>query len=150
MKYINSYLIVFLFAFSISSAALADDEYSDEPVTESCVSAGILGSPEIIDDGRIVFRASRKRLYLNTLPSSCRGLKKHGRISYHKESRPCANDRFNVLERVGSGLRLGISCRLGRFQPISQDELEELNQPPPVEHVPQPVEGAEIEEIGED
>jgi hypothetical protein len=150
MKYTIGNLIVLLFTFSITSTALADDEDSDELVIERCISTRVFRNTEIIDDGHIVFHGSRKRIYLNTLPSNCRGLKRHGRISYQKDSRLCANDRFNVLELSGSKLRLGISCRLGRFEPISQEYLEELRQPRTVQPEPQPVELPTIEDVLED
>jgi hypothetical protein len=148
MKHAIANLIVLPVALSMTSTALADDEYSDDPVIERCVSEMILRSPEVIDNDHIVFHASRKRYYLNRLPNTCHGLKRNGRISYQLGSRLCANDRFNVLERSGSKLRLGVSCKLGMFEPISKEDLEDLRGPsqaPP--HDPQPVEPAEIEDI---
>jgi hypothetical protein len=150
MKYIIGNLIVLLFSFSITSAALADDEDSGEPVIERCLSTRALRSPEIIDDTHIVFRASRKRLYLNTLPTTCVGLKRQGRISYQKESNLCENDRFNVLERAGMRLRLGMSCRLGPFELISQEDLEKLREPPAPQPEPKPVELPKVEDVVED
>lgn len=150
MKYTIGILIVLLFAFSITSAALADDEGIDEPLTDRCISTRFLGTPEIIDDRRIVFRASGKKLYLNTLPSNCVGLKRHGRILYEKESNLCANDRISVLERAGTQLRLGMSCRLGPFELISREDLEKLRNPPVVKPEPKPVELPEVEDVADD
>jgi len=150
MKNIIGNLIFLPLAFSITSTALADEEYADEFVIERCISARILRAPEIIDDGRIAFHASGNRIYLNKLLSNCPGLKREGRISYEVGGHLCENDRINILERSGSKFRLGISCRLGSFEPISKEDLEELHEPSPVPPEPQPVEQPEIEDVVED
>jgi len=150
MKHIIDNLIVLPLAFSISSAALADDENdedNDEFVIERCVSVGALRRPEIIDDRHIVFHASSQRMYLNRLPSNCLGLKRAGRISYEVSNRLCANDRFNVLDGAGSRLRLGISCRLGQFEPITREDLDEFRDPKAIQPERMPVEKSEIEDV---
>lgn len=149
MKTVTGGAIVLLVAYSTMNPSLADDEVDVEPVIESCVSTMILRNPEIIDDNTIVFHASRKRMYLNELPSTCRGLKRQGRITYTKDSKLCANDWFNILERSGTKLALGISCRLGEFQLIGEEELEELRDPTPALPDPQPVEHPEIEDLSQ-
>lgn len=149
MKYIIGNLIVLPLAFSITSAALADDEEEsiDELGPERCVSVRAVRRPEIIDDRHIVFHASGKRMYLNRLPSNCLGLKRAGRISYEISNRLCANDRVNVLDSVGSRLRVGISCRLGHFQSISKEELDQLRDPTAVRPEQAPVKQPEIEDV---
>lgn len=155
MKDIIGKLAILPSAFLMTSIALAQeedsqDEDSDFPVIESCVNSRILRSPEVIDNRTIVFHASRNRIYLNRLPSNCIGLKQQGRISHQKTNRLCANDWFDVLERAGSELRLGMSCKFGAFQLITEEDLENLRNPEPVQPAPQPVEPPEIEDISED
>lgn len=145
--------IVFLFFISIAGAVFAqEDESNDEPEILSCVNNTALRNPEIINDNLIVFHASGNRNYVNALPSTCYGLKRHGRISYQKSSRICANDWFNTLERAGTAIRLGISCQFGVFQLISDEQLEELRNPDskPVKRETQPVEPPPVENPQED
>jgi len=149
MKYVIGSLIVPLFVVSTTSIALADDEDGDESAPQECVRTMILRTPEIIDDDTIVFHATRKRHYLNRLPSTCRGLERQGRITYTKDSTLCANDWFNLLERSGTGLALGISCRLGEFELISEQQLEAIRDPAPPPLDPEPVEPPEIEDVTE-
>lgn len=151
MNYTVGKPIILLSFFWMTGAALAQDDDSEKlHVPQSCVNNNVLRSPLVIDNSTIVFTASRKRLYLNRLPSNCVGLKTHGRISYQKSSRLCADDWFYVLERAGTLLQLGMSCRFGNFELITEEDLENLRNPKPVTPEPQPVTPPDIEDVGED
>lgn len=148
MKFIIGNLVFLPFACSMMGVALAqDDEDNDEFVVQSCVNNRILRSPEILDNKRIVFHASRNRLYLNILPNNCHGLKRAGRIVYQQSSRLCADDWFNVLERSGTKLHLGVSCQLGNFVLITDEQLEELRNPTPVIPPAVPVTPPPVEDV---
>jgi hypothetical protein len=113
-------------ALSLASAGAQDErEESDEPLR--CVSMGSIRSTRILDDRRVLFVSARDRVYLNRLDRECLGLARAGTFTYRVQSgarhvRLCATDSITVIETTGRGL----NCGLGTFDPLSQDELENL------------------------
>ncbi len=92
-----------------------------------------------------------RRLYLNRLPKTCVGLSEERRFSYDLYVRSlCEHDKIRVLKEYGRGYQEGRSCSLGRFQPITYDELQVFlgERSAPVE--PKPTAPPEIEDITED
>ena len=142
-------------ALSLASAAAQDDEEeSDEPLR--CMSMNSIRSTKILDDQRVLFIQSRDKVFLNRLDRECLGLFRNGTFTYKVQSgarhaRLCDTDSITVLETTGRGL----NCGLGRFEPLSQAELESLiggpspaitsapvalpkEEPPPAEPAPEP------------
>ena len=113
-------------ALSLASAAAQDDEEgSDEPLR--CMSMNSIRSTKILDDQRVLFIQGRDKVFLNRLDRECLGLFRNGTFTYKVQSgarhaRLCDTDSITVLETTGRGL----NCGLGRFEPLSQAEVESL------------------------
>lgn len=70
------------------------------------------------DDWTIDFVVG-SRVWRNTLPSRCPGLKVNRAFSYETSlSQLCSTDIIYVLENVG-GLRRGAACGLNQFLPVT-------------------------------
>ncbi|HXS79907.1 MAG TPA: hypothetical protein VN818_06460 [Gammaproteobacteria bacterium] len=113
-------------ALSLASAAAQDGEdESDEPLR--CLSMNSIRSTKVLDDQRVLFIQSRDKVFLNRLDRDCLGLFRNGTFTYKVQSgarhaRLCDTDSITVLETTGRGL----NCGLGRFEPLSQAEIESL------------------------
>src|SRR5688572_31241845 len=108
-----------------SATAQDDDEASNEPVR--CVSMNGIRSTRVVDDTRGLFFQARDKVFLNRLDRECLGLARYGTFTYKVQSgarhaRLCDTDSITVLETTGRGL----NCGLGRFEPLSHDEVESL------------------------
>ena len=80
---------------------------------------------KIIDNRNILFFARRNKVYQNTLPRKCIGLKPDAVINYEVVmSRLCEKDLITVHDRYADLFIGGASCGLGKFQQIPN--LEEL------------------------
>ena len=108
-----------------SASAQDDDEASDEPVR--CVSMNSIRSTRVVDDTRVLFFQARDKVFLNRLDRECLGLARYGTFEYRVQSgarhaRLCDTDSISVIETSGRGL----NCGLGRFEPLTQDQVENL------------------------
>lgn len=118
---------------------------ADELAVEKCVSIRRIDRTEIIDDRRIVFHMLGDKIYLNKLPRRCAGLRSSDAFSYRNQTGQLCNiDIINVLDNFGGSFRRGVSCGLGDFFPITEDELVVLKNPD-IEVEPETTE-AEVEE----
>jgi hypothetical protein len=127
-------------ALSLASAAAQDDdEESDEPVR--CLSMNSIRSTKVVDDTRVLFFQARDKIYLNRLDRECLGLTRYGTFEYRVQSgarhaRLCDTDSISVIETTGRGL----NCGLGRFEPLSTEEVERLISGPSPAVISVPVE----------
>jgi hypothetical protein len=140
-------------AMSVASLSFADEPDVDVDVeddnTEKCINARILKRTDVVDDQHILFYMPGSKVYLNILPSLCKGLSRERRFSYTTLNRSlCRFDSIRVLSDFGGALQQGRSCRLGYFHLTSKEEIdaaqERMNEPPPIK----PPAGADEEEIG--
>ncbi len=83
-----------------------------------CIDTHQIRETIVRDDRTIDFRLNNGRIIRNTLPNRCPQLGFERAFSYATSiNRLCAVDIITVLTRTG-GLRPGISCGLGDFQPV--------------------------------
>ncbi len=88
---------------------------------EACVSLTQIRETKVRDDWTIDFIGGGNRVWRNTLPNRCPGLKLNDGITYQTSlSQLCSTDIVYVLETSG-GLHRGAGCGLGPFVPV---ELE--------------------------
>lgn len=134
-----TYIGLTLGALTLAMTAVAQDD-PEEAVSaaeamvedidregERCISTNSLRSTHAVDDRSILFYMRGGDTYLNVLSHNCPGLKMRNRISYKViAGRLCSVDVITVLESFGSGLQPGISCGLGQFYGISEDEARFL------------------------
>ena len=143
-------------AVLLSAAARADDEEQDEE-GRRCINTRSIRDIDVINDSTIVFHTQGNRHYRNSLPRRCYGLSRERRFSYtSRTGNLCANDFINPLDDIGSGLISSRSCRLGRFQPTTEEEIADFEErlsapvearppepPPPQEVIPDDDEDAD-------
>jgi uncharacterized protein DUF6491 len=120
-----------LLTLAAAASALGQQGDEDKPfdrTPENCVSVQRIDQTEAIDDQTIIFRMRGDRVYRNTLPSKCPSLQRENRIAWATStSRLCDVDTITVLEDFGVGFRPGFTCRLGKFVPLSEAEVEDID-----------------------
>ena len=132
-------------ALSLSpfAATLADEAPIEEG--ERCLSSRSISRTEVIDDQNVLFYIRGSAIYLNHLPKTCPRLALDRRFIYETSvGRLCESDHITVLMDGGFGTVAGRPCRLGRFHPISREQVQALMEPPELQ--PEPLPPAEPEE----
>lgn len=90
-----------------------------EPV--NCVSLRSIRSTNVVDASTIDFKMNGGKIYRNSLPYSCPGLKFEDRFSYRTSTGQLCNvDIVRVLHDYGGRLSEGAGCGLGKFQPVEK------------------------------
>jgi hypothetical protein len=116
-------LLISLFAVDVANAQDSDEE----PTGVHCVNLNRIERIEILDDEKLLFHMKGHELYLNTLPHRCASLDPHDTLMYRAStSQLCSVDVITVLESIGFGFSPGISCGLGKFYPVTEEQAEEL------------------------
>ncbi|MDH3748727.1 MAG: DUF6491 family protein [Gammaproteobacteria bacterium] len=108
--------------------------------TKRCLADHEYRNFRALDDRRILFEGRRGKLWINTLRSHCPDLR-YGtvlRVRSFSQTRVCDMDRFQVGDwfdwpwyrrwpwRWGSGWGTGIACSLGKFQPVTEVQVAEI------------------------
>ena len=138
---------VFVYAAPASEPIDTDDE----PLTQRCVTARAISSTDVIGDSAIVFHMISGEFFVNQLPRTCRGLSRDGRFTLDLYGRRvCRDDRIRILKEMGGSLIEGRSCKLGDFRQLTPDEVQHIYSAEPKVPEPEPVDPAEVEEIGDD
>ena len=90
---------------------------------QSCLRLTDFSETRIRDDWTIDFiRGAGGKVWRNTLPHRCPGLRSDDAFSYKTSlSELCSTDIIRVLNRTGGDLQQGAACGLGKFVPV---ELE--------------------------
>jgi len=101
------------------------DSESDEYFQlENCISRSAIRRTEVIDDRTIVFYMSHQKIYLNQLPNRCSGLRSARTFSYRPTgSQLCNVDTIKVVRTMSGRLNAGPSCGLGKFRPVTKEEV---------------------------
>lgn len=121
----------------ILSAPLDPAEFGE---SKRCLADTQFRSFRALDEKRILFEGRRGKLWINTLRTRCPDLR-HGSVLVVKSftgSRMCDADRFEVAEwfdwpwyrrwpwRWGGSWGTGMSCSLGKFQPVTEDQVRDI------------------------
>jgi hypothetical protein len=128
---------------------LADDEEeAAEDESLRCINARSIRGSDVIDDNHVLFELQGRRLYLNALPNSCVGLSRDRRFSFETHTRSlCALDKIRVLREAGGGVYAGRACSLGRFQPVTAEDLVVLFPKDAVPTQSELSESADVEDV---
>jgi hypothetical protein len=87
----------------------------------SCVPLASIRSTKVVDNSTIDFTMAGGKMYRNSLPQSCPGLKFEDRFSYRTSiGQLCSVDIVRVLHDYGGRLTEGAGCGLGKFQPVEK------------------------------
>jgi hypothetical protein len=110
-------------AIGIATASAAPrDREAVPPATEdgrpvSCVQTFNIRNTSVHGDSVIDFHMNNGKVYRNTLPMSCPNLGFEERFMYKTSvGQLCSVDTITVLQ--SPGLSQGVTCGLGRFQPV--------------------------------
>lgn len=138
---INAPRALLLLGILIGGMSLAQDEAAEaeamdgEAVEEAdpaldregerCISTRAIRDTDIVDARTILFRMRGGEYYVNHLTNSCRGLLRERRFSYRTSvGRLCSVDSIRVIEQFGGSIREGMSCGLGAFYPVTEEEAD--------------------------
>jgi len=104
----------------------AQDASTDkEPIR--CVKIDRIQNVDVINNENVVFQIGINDYYLNTLPYACNGLRLNQSIMYRTSTNElCDIDVITVLDKIGPGYQAGPSCGLGKFKPITKEEIKAL------------------------
>lgn len=108
--------------------------------TRRCLADSEYRSFRALDDRRILFEGRRGRLWLNTLRTHCPDLRFGDVLVVRSFSamRMCDMDSFQVTDwfdwpwyrrwpwHWGGNWGMGTPCSLGRFQPVTEAQVEEI------------------------
>jgi|GEM_PF-1416523 hypothetical protein len=123
---------------STSSPADLDAQVAsilDNPLPESdyvqaqrCLPSGINEHVDVLDSRHLLFRGNRDVFWLNQLRFNCVGLTDDTILVFDvRDRRLCDMGGFRSVPRNGSmGADFGVSCTLGRFEPITQAQADQL------------------------
>ena len=141
---ITTLISAFALSFLLACAALAQDSPADPPTDpeisadevvnedfwidregERCINTRNIRDTDIIDERTILFELRGGDFYVNYLRNACRSLLREERFSYRTTGgRLCNVDSIRVLEQFGGSIQEGMSCGLGMFFPITEEEAE--------------------------
>jgi hypothetical protein len=118
-------LIPALAAALVSSAFAQRDDDDDE--TRSCINLREIDRTRVPNEDTILFYLRGGDVYRNNLPNRCPNLDFDERFMYRVTgNRLCDTDVITVIEDLGFGFLPGATCGLGEFQPITEEEAENL------------------------
>ncbi len=118
-----------LITLSPVTPAVADEDAVDyiEEGGERCVNTRRISGTYVADDQTIIFYMRGGNIYRNTLSRKCPELVREKKYTYRTTvSRLCDVDVITVIYTMGSDIREGPSCGLGKFYPISNEEAQAL------------------------
>jgi hypothetical protein len=161
IKIVIKQLLIALYSSSILVACAATEPDSDrgEDLTDTgsdCISIRTIRDYTALDRNSLIVEASGRRLYYVTLSMPSHELRSSFRVGVESRDErlcPYGGDRL-VFDGLGSSINIGSNIRgIQRITPEQAEELlyrygklEQKEQPDPV---PQELEGAEVEELGE-
>ena len=106
---------------------LDEEDFAIDREGERCISTRNIRDTDILDERTILFRMRGGDYFVNYLRNDCPGLVREERFSYRSSGgRLCQVDMIRVLEQFGGFIQEGMSCGLGVFYPISEEEAEFL------------------------
>ena len=109
----------------ILSQHVDPDEYGE---ATDCLSEARVRTYHSLGDRHLLFKGKQGQLWVNVLRTRCPGLDRNSVLVMRPNlpGRLCDMDRFRAADRVGSGVAGGASCSLGEFKPITEAQLEEV------------------------
>ncbi len=125
---------------------------TDVEESQRCINSRTIRRTNVVDDSNIVFQMRGSKTYLNTLLKPCKGLSDERRFTYGSYTRSlCEFDQIRILKDSSFGAYEGRACKLGRFRPLTQDDVaylfEQRQRVPEAERVdPPPVEELILDE----
>ena len=92
-----------------------------------CLKLINIDNSRILDSQHMLFIMADNRMYLNTLPLVCPGLKPGDTYEFRTSlNQLCNQDVITKLTYGGRGFIPGVSCGLGMFEEVTQEQVEAL------------------------
>src|SRR5215831_7704520 len=115
-----------LSAVAGSNQAFAQDDSAS--IGQTCVSKLAIDHTKVLDDRNILFYMHNRTKYRNTLAGTCPGLRAENHFVSGQDmgNNLCKGNVIRVLSYSFGNASLGASCWLGMFEPLTDDEVEEL------------------------
>lgn len=125
MRYATVITSLLISCFVPDTAGAQDPD--EEPRGVHCLNLKRIDRIEILDEEKLLFHMTGDEVYVNALPHRCTSLDRRDTLMYRtSSSQLCSLDVITVLEPLGFGFSPGISCGLGKFYAVTQDQAEEL------------------------
>lgn len=115
---------------TFAPAVASSEEHRSE--AEHCLSLKMIDRTDVVSDQGILFYTKSGDIYLNKLPHRCPGLAFEDSFMYRTSiGQLCDLDIITVLDDIGFGLTSGVSCGLGQFHPVSEEDVKEIRAESP-------------------
>jgi hypothetical protein len=99
------------------------------PGTEYCLSLIRIDDSKILDSRHMLFTMTDKSMYLNTLPRNCAGMDPGDTYTFRTSlNRLCHQDVITILHPGGHYMIPGVSCGLGMFERVTQEQVDALKR----------------------
>lgn len=106
------------------AGAAIDTGVSDAVADKTCVPLRSIDRTDVIDDYNIVFYMRGRDIYHVRLPNRCPGLRIADSFMYSTSlSVLCDLDIIRPLRNFGGSFSPGAACGMGRFTPITKEEV---------------------------
>ena len=106
---------------------LDEEDFAIDREGERCINTRNIRATDVLSERTILFRMRGGDYFVNYLRNDCPGLVREERFSYRTTGgRLCQVDMIRVLEQFGGFIQEGMSCGLGAFFPITEEEAEFL------------------------
>jgi hypothetical protein len=101
-----------------------DTGFSDAVSEKTCVPLRSIDRTDVIDDYNILFYMRGPDIYHVRLPHRCPGLRIADSFMYSTSLTVlCDLDIIRPLRNIGGGFSPGVGCGMGRFIPITKEEV---------------------------
>ena len=123
--------LVLLGALALSAVAGSNQAFAQDDsasIGQTCVSKLAIDHTKVLDDRNILFYMHNRTKYRNTLAGTCPGLRAENHFVSGQDmgNNLCKGNVIRVLSYSFGNASLGASCWLGMFEPLTDDEVEEL------------------------
>jgi hypothetical protein len=120
-------------AMTVAAAAAQDgaaEEQEELGVATPCLNHPMIRQTRIIDSRNIAFFTRDGKIYNNQLPRQCPSLRRRSLVNYAiANSRICEGTQFQVMWEAGTNNFVpAFVCMLGTFVPITEQQLEDLEE----------------------
>jgi hypothetical protein len=116
-------------AVARAQGGAAEDE-DELGVATPCLNHPMIRQTRIINDRNIAFFTRDGKIYNNQLPRQCPSLRRRSIVNYAiANSRICQGTQFQVMWEAGTNNFVpAFVCMLGTFVPITEQQLEDLEE----------------------
>lgn len=106
---------------TILTQPLGEEDYGGG---ERCISTNLYDSVDVLDTRHVLFKGRGNRLWVNTLRSTCVGLRKRDVLQFEiRGSQICNLDTFTAVSNSFGWQRTSATCSLGDFSPVTAEQV---------------------------